>query len=50
MNNEQWENLKVQSLTVAFSCILMTIQMYVSVLFPQVDQFDEKCMYMRTVQ
>ena len=24
--------------------------MYVSVLFPQVDQFDEKCMYMKTVQ
>ena len=40
--HKQWEILKVQTLTVAFSCILMSTYIYVSFLLPKVDQFDEK--------
>lgn len=34
----------------SYSCFLMSTHIYVSLLLPKVDQFDEKCMYMRTVQ
>ena len=34
----------------SYSCILMSTYICVSLLLPKVDQFDEKCMYMRTVQ